>query len=304
MATFTLAEAKKLGLDDLQSGIVDTILTEAPGLEFFPFTEVAGNSFKYLRELTGIDGQIVAADGTITDSSALTSTEVFVGLTAVSGQSDIPNQQIRAQIGANGGNDLKAVHIAKAAKGVTRAILNMVINGTVGANGWDGLKALLTSSAFSAQVVDAANAAFDLSMIDDASSRVLVGGTKIIMGNGKAEMKFKQAMRAAGGVTTVELNGHYFDGYDGMAFVRNDWIAADNVGGTAGNQTDIYVLTMGDGVIDGGGVQALTSVGDLFHRTEFPSLEMKDATRERVIVDFALTVGTPLAVALIKNVTV
>lgn len=304
MATFTLAEAKRLGLDDLQSGIVDTILTASPGLQFIPFTTVAGNSFKYLREVSIPDGQIVAADGTITDSSALTTKEIMVGLTAVSGQSDIPNQQLRAKIGTAQGNDLKAVHIAKAAKGVTRALENMIVNGTVAANGFDGLKALLTSSDFSAQVVDAANAAFDLSMVDDAASRVLVGGTKIIMGNGKAEMKFKQAMRAAGGTDSVELNGKYFTAYDGMVFVRNDWIAADNVGGTAGNQTDIYILTMGDGVVDGGGVQALTSEGELFHLTEFPSLEMKDATRERVIVDFALTVGTPLAVALIKNVTV
>ena len=304
MASFTLAEAKKLGLDDLQAGIAETILTAAPGLDFFPFTQVAGNAFKYIRELTGVDGQIVAADGTITDSSALTSVEVTVALTAISGQSDIPNAQLRQAIGANAGNDLKAVHIASAAKGVSRTIMNQIVNGTVAANGWDGLKVLLTSTAFSAQLVDAANAPFDLSMVDDAASRVLKGGTKIIMGNGKAEMKFKAAMRAAGGVDTVQLNGKYFSSYDNMLFVRNDWIAADNVGGTIGNQSDIYVLTMGDGVIDGGGVTALTTAGDLFHLYEFPSLEMKDATRERVIVDFALTVGTPLAVALIRNVTV
>lgn len=304
MATFTLAQAKNLGLDDLQSGIVETILTAAPGLDFFPLTQVAGNAFKYNRELTGVDGQIVAADGTITDSSALTVEPITVALTPVSGQSDIPNAQLRQQIGVNGGNSLKAVHIAAAAKGVSRALMNMIVNGTVASNGWDGLKALLTSSAFSGQVVDAANAAFDLSMVDDAASRVLVGGQRIIMGNGKAEMKFKQAMRAAGGTDSVELNGKYFSAYDGMVFVRNDYIAADNVGGTAGNQTDVYILTMGDGVVDGGGVQALTTAGDLFHLTEFPSLEMKDATRERVIVDFALAVGTPLAVSIIKNVTV
>lgn len=304
MATFTLAQAQLLGLNDLQSGIAETIRTVGPAIGQLPFIRVSGNAFAYLRELTGVDGQIVAADGTITDSSALTSTPKTVALSAISGQSDIPNSQLRQEIGQNAGNGLRSIHLAAASKGVGREFSNRMINGTVAANGWDGLRTLFTSdAAFAGQVVDAANAAFSLDLIDAASALVTNQGPRILMGNAKAEAKFKAAMRAAGGVTSVELNGVFFNSYDGMAFIRNDFIANDFVGGTAGNQSDIYVVTFGDGV-DGGVVGLTSAVGDLFNLTEFPALEMKDATRLRVIMDGAMVVRSPFAISQLKNVTV
>lgn len=303
MATFTLAEAQKLGLDDLQAGIAETIWTVAPALGALPFMQVAGNALTFNREATLVDGQYVAADGTITDSSALTNNKITVSLQPYSGQSDIPNSQLRQQIGVNGGNDLRAIHLASAAKGVARKFLTDLINGTVGANGFDGLRTILASGApFANQVEDAANAAFSLDLVDAAMLR-LAGRADFIMGNAKAEAKFKAAMRAAGGVTTVELNGKYFTSYDGVPFLRNDYISADYVGGTGGNQTDIYFGTWGDGSLSSG-VQALTSSGDLFTVEEFPALEGKSATRIRVIMDGAATVWAPGQVSVLKAVTV
>lgn len=304
MATFTLAEAQKLGLDDLQAGIAETIVTVAPALSAMPFYQIAGNALAYNRELTLVDGQYVAADGTVTDSSALTNTHVSVALQAYSGQSDIPNQELRQQIGVNGGNDLRAIHLMSAAKGVARKFMNDFVNGTVAANKFDGLQTLFSSdSAFANQVVDAANAAFSLDLVDTA---MLACSQKpdFIMGNAKAEAAFKKALRAAGGVTTIELNGQYFTAYDGVIFVRNDYIAADTVGGTAGNQTNIFFGTWGDGTITSG-VQGLTSsTGQLFTIEEFPALESKSATRVRVIFDGAMTVYSPTQVSMLKAVTV
>lgn len=303
MATFTLAEAQKLGLNDLQSGVATTINTVAPAIGQIPFIRVAGNAYTFNREATIVSGEVVAADGTITDSTALTTTPVTVALSTLSGQSDIPNSILRQAVGENGGNDIRAMHIASAAKGVGRKFLDRMINGTVAANGWDGLKALFSQAAFADQVVDAADAAFSLDLIDEAVSKIQVAGQKVLMGNGKAEAKFKAAMRAAGGIDNVQLAGQIFQGYDGMAFIRNDFIGNDQDGGTAGNQSDIYVVTFGDGV-DGGVVALTSSNGDLFNLTEFPALEMKDATRVRVIMDGAMIVRSPLAVALVKSVTV
>lgn len=303
MATFTLAEAQKLGLDDLQAGIAETIWTVSPAMGVIPFLQVAGNALTFNRELTLVDGQYVAADGTITDSSAMTNTKVTVSLQPYSGQSDIPNAQLRQQIGVNGGNDLRAVHIASAAKGVARKFMADFINGTVGVNGFDGLRTVVNSGApFANQVEDAANAAFSLALVDAALSR-LSGRPDFIMGNGKAEVAFKAAMRAAGGITSVELNGKYFMAYDGVPFLRNDYISADYVGGTGGNQTDIYFGTWGDGTLTSG-VQALTTSGQLFTVEEFPYLEGKSATRVRVIMDGAMTVWAPGQIAVLKNTTV
>lgn len=303
MATFTLAEAQKLGLDDLQAGIAETIWTVAPALGQIPFMQVAGNALSFNRELTLVDGQYVAADGTITDSSALTNSKVSVSLQPYSGQSDIPNAQLRQQIGVNGGNDLKAIHLASAAKGVARKFLTDMIGGTVGANGFDGLRTILASGApFTNQIEDAANAAMTLDLVDAALSRLAMRPS-FIMGNGKAEAKFKSLMRAAGGVTTVELNGQYFTSYDGIPFLRNDYISADYVGGTGGNQTDVYFGTWGDGSMTSG-VQALTSAGSLFTVESFDALEGKSATRVRVIMDAAVTVWAPGQIAVLKAVTV
>lgn len=302
MATFTLAEAQKLGLDDLQAGIAETIVTAAPALGLIPFMRVSGNAYAFNREATLVDGQYVAADGTITDSSALTNSRITVNLQPYSGQSDIPNLELRQQIGQNAGNDLRAIHLASAAKGVARKFMQDMITGTTGANGFDGMQTLLNSSPFSAQVEDAANAAFTLDLVDAALLRMPVR-PQWIMGNAKAEAAFRKAMRAAGGITTVELNGQYFTAYDGIPFIRNDYIPSDNVGGTAGNQSNIFFGTWGDGTTLGGAT-ALTSSGDLFVVEEFPALEDKSATRVRVIMDGAFTIFSPVQVAVLKNATV
>lgn len=302
MAVFTLAEAQKLGLDDLQAGIAETIWTTAPVLSALPFMQISGNALTFNREKTLVDGQYVAADGTITDSSALTNDKVTVSLQPYSGQSDIPNSQLRQQIGVNGGNDLRGIHLMSAAKGVSRKFLTDMVSGTVANNGFDGLRTLLASTPFSAQVEDAANGDFSLDLVDAAIIR-LKGRPDFIMGNGKAEAAFKKALRAAGGVTTVELNGQFFTAYDGIPFLRNDYIAADYVSGTAGNQTDIYFGSWGDGT-PSSGVQALTSSGDLFTIEEFPTMEDKSATRVRVILDAAVTIWTPGMVSVLKAVKV
>lgn len=289
MAIFTLAEAVKLGLDDLQSGIAETIVTNAPALALLPFQQVSGNAYSFNREATLVNGQSVAADGTITDSSALTNTLVHVSLTAISGQSDIPNAMLRQNIGVNGGNDIVATHLRSAAKGVSREFLRRMVDATVGVEGFDGLVAILGSAAFTNQVEDAAGGAFSFDLVDSAIAR-LGGRPDYLMGNAKAENKFRKLMRAAGGVTSIELNGQIFSSYEGIPFVRNDWIA----------DGDLFIGTWGDGT-NLGGATALTTGGDLFSVTQFDALEGKDATRVRVIMDGAFTVYSPKQIAMVKD---
>lgn len=309
MASFTLAQAQLLGLDDLQSGIIETVITAAPGLSQLPFTTVQGNAFAFNRELQLIDGKGIGADGTITDSQALTSAHVSIALTGISAQSDIPNLELRQQIGLNAGNDLRAIHIAAAAKGLTREYMRRwlyAVTGTsantTGNEGWDGLDTLLASSGFSAQVEDAANAVLSFDLLDAAFGRMPTM-PDFIMGNVKAENKIKSLMRGAGGVTTVELNGNVFQTYNGIPFIRNDYIAVDNVGGTVGNQTNIYAGKWADGT-GKSGITGLVTSGNLFGVDEMPVLEGKDATRIRLTMYGALTVFSPLDVAMLKNVTV
>ena len=302
MATFTLAEAQNLGLNDLQAGIAETIVTVAPAFATIPFTQVAGNAFTFNRELTLVTGEKVAGDGTITDSTAMTNTPCMVQLTGISGQSDINKQILAQQIGVNGGNDVRALHLASAAKGVARTYMNWLINGTYAGNGWDGLDAIVNGTGFSAQVEDAANAAFDLGLIDAALGRCLVKPTWI-MGNVKAENAFKAKLRLAGGITSTEINGKYFMSYDDIIFIRNDYIPVDNVSGTAGNQTNIYCGSWDDGS-SSGGLTGLTTFGDIFHVDEIPALQDKNALRMRVVMYGGAAVFSPVTVSVLKNITV
>ena len=249
-----------------------------------------------------VDGQLIAADGTITDSSAMSTDLIQIALKGISGQADVANLQLAQQIGANAGNDTLALLVASAAKGVARKYQDMLINGTVAANGWDGLTATFSDAAFAGQVEDAADAAFSFDLVDAALSRTAVKPTWI-MGNAKAENAFRKALRAAGGVTMTELNGVQFMSYEGIPFIRNDYIATDIDGVTAGNQTNIFMGTWDDGTASGG-LAGIATSGPLFRVDTFDKLEGKDATRVRVVMYGAAAVFSPVQVAMLKSVTV
>lgn len=299
MASYTLANNKLLGLDDLQLGVAETIATSSDIMAVMPFNGVAGNAYAFNREATLVDGQLIAADGTITDSSAYSSTLVQIALKGISGQADVANLNLSQGVGLP--NSTLGILTASAAKGVSRKFEDMLINGTTGANGWDGLAAIMAG--FASQVEDAADAAFSLDLVDAALSRISGQRPGWIMGNAKAEMAFRKAMRAAGGITSVELNGRYFMAYDGIPFLRNDWIAADQDGVTAGNQSDIYFGSFDDGA-GMGGLAGIAPVGGAIRVDQFDKLEGKDATRVRVVMYGAAAVFSPTGVAMLKSVTV
>jgi len=301
MANFTLANNKLLGLDDMQLGVAETIVTVAPALAAMPFNPVSGNAYAFNREKTLVDGQLIAADGTITDSSAYDSDLVQIALKGISAQADVANLNLAQGVGLP--NNTLAILTASAAKGVARKYQDMLINGTVGVNGWDGLAAILAGAAFTNQVEDANDGAFTLDLVDAALSRVTGARPEWIMGNAKAENAFRKAMRAAGGITSIELNGQYFMAYDGIPFLRNDFISADVDGGVAGAQTDIYMGTWDDGS-GMGGLAGIAPVGATFRVDQFDKLEGKDATRVRVVMYGAAAVFSPVQVAVLKSVTV
>jgi len=272
MALFTFSEVSQLGLDDLQVGLAETVITVSDFLAQLPVKQVAGNAYVFNRETTGIDGQLIAADGTITDSSALDITQVSLALQGISGQFDVTGLTMAQGAGANAGNDPEAVAIANAAKGIARKFNALTISGTAGANNFDGLNAAVLSGAFADQLVDTNGAALTFAHIDEAKSKVISKGSQVdfLMGNAKTENKIKALLRAAGGVTTVELNGKYFTTYDGVPFIRNDYAA------------DGYLYA---GNWEEGGNEGLALVvpqGDIFRADAPIVLEGKDATRFRL----------------------
>lgn len=290
MALFTLAEVQNLGLDDLQAGLAETVITVSDFLGVLPVMPVAGNAYVFNREKTGIDGQLIAADGTITDSSALDIDRVSLALQGISGQYDITGLTQAQGVGANAGNDPEVIANQAAAKGIARKFNSLVIGGTVGANQFDGLVAAVESVPFAAQLVDAAGVALSFAMIDDAKSRVVSKGSQVdfLMGNAKTENKIKALLRASGGVTTLELNGKYFVSYDGVPFIRNDY-AADGY---------LFAGNFEEGTKDG--VALVVPQGDIFRMDAPIVLEAKDATRYRMKMYGSLAIHNIRGLSAVK----
>ena len=84
MASVTLAEASKLGLNDLQAGVVENIITVNAMYQVLPFDLIYGNALAYNRENVLGDVQVLGVDGTITAKAAATYTAKTAGLTIIS----------------------------------------------------------------------------------------------------------------------------------------------------------------------------------------------------------------------------
>lgn len=290
MALYTLAEAGKLGLDDLQTGLAETIITVSDFVAMLPIVTVNGNAYVFNREDQLIDGQLIGADGTIVDSTDLQHEKVSLALQGISGQFDVLGIQMAQGIGGNAGNDPQAVALQSAAKGIARKYEALVQTGTVAANNFDGLDAAVT--AFGAgQIVDAQGAALSFDFLDEAKAKVVSKGRQVdfLMGNANTENKIKKLMRAAGGVTTMELNGKYFTSYDGVPFIRNDYM----VNGTA------YFGNWEEGTKEG--VAMVVPQGNLFVADPAIVLEGKDATRFRLKMYASLAVHNRKGVARVED---
>lgn len=251
MSSITLAQAKLLGLDDLGSGVAESIVTVNPIYDVLPFNTTVGNAYVFNRELAMGDVQVLGIDGTITAKAQATVAQKTQALTTIIGDAEI-NGLIRAQgVGANAGNDPVAYAIASKAKAVGMEFQRlMALGDSSTANEFDGLVKLINSSDFSAQKLATAALSFDY--LDMLLGSVKSKGTQVdfIMGNLKVENKLKALARALNGgvLEYVTMGGSRVFMYGGVPFYRNDYFTAtDQDGVTAGDQEYIFAGNFDDG---------------------------------------------------------
>lgn len=305
MSLMTFTELAKLGQDDLQAGLAQTIVTNSAFLAMLPVVQVDGNAYAFNREATLPNAALVAVDGTYTPAVTPTFTSIALALRGVVGQHDISTLNMKQGTGGNRGNDPSALAYSLAAKQITRTVEGLVLTGTVAANSFDGIDALLTAIG-SDQLIDltATDPALTFAHLDDMCSRVTSKGTRpdFIMGNARAENAIKALMRAAGGVTMMELNGRQFTSYDGIPFIRNDYIAADIDGGAALNQTNIYAGNWDDGGMNG--LALVVPSGDMFDVEAPFRPDSALLSRHRVSAYISMAVHSIRGIACLRSVTV
>lgn len=305
MSLITFAEQSKLGQDDLQSGLAQTIVTNSAFVANLPVVTVDGNAYAFNREGTIGTAALVAADGTYSAPAAPTFSQVAIALRGILGQHDITGLNMKQGVGANRGNNPSAVAYAVAAKQIARRYEELVLTGTVAGNSFDGLDALLTAIG-SDQLIDlsASDPALTFAHLDDLFSRVTSKGTMpdFFMGNARAESAVRALMRAAGGVTTTELNGRIFTSYNGVPFIRNDFISSDVDGVAGGNQTNIYAGNWETGAMDG--IAMVLTSGGMFDVEAPFKTDGADLWRHRVTMYGSLAVHSIRGIAGLRSVTV
>lgn len=252
MASITLAETKKLGLDDLGAGVAEEIITVNPIYQALPWNSVNGNAYVFNRENTLADVQVLGIDGTITAKAAGTVTQIALPLSTIIGDAEI-NQLLVAQgVGANVGQNPVAAQIASKAKALGREWQRqMVLGDTANANEFDGLVKLVNSAPFSAQLLDATGSAFDLAIVDELLDAITSKGTQVdgLMCNAAVQRAIRAKLNALGGNNAeyIMFGQTRVLAYNGVPIFRNDYITGDVDGVLAGKQSYIFGFNFDDG---------------------------------------------------------
>lgn len=260
MAIITLSEVKKLGLDDLQAGLAESIITVNPIYNILPWNTVNGNAYVFNRE--GTEPTIIAGgrgQSTTSAKGAPTFTQVTQALNSIVGDAEISPLDVAQGIGSNIGNDAVALQVAAKAKAIGREYQRQMVLGDSAAPGanvsgvtnaaeFDGLiKMVGSDAAFASQKLDKLDAALTMEMLDELIHAVTATNASFLMCNSAALRKIRTLMRASGGTELREVAGVQVDSYNGVPIFRNDWITSDVDGGTAGLQTHIFAGAFDDG---------------------------------------------------------
>jgi hypothetical protein len=311
MASITLAEASKLGLDDLVAGVIENIVTVNPIYNVLPFQTIDGNAKAYNRENTLGDVQVLGINGTITAKAAPSYTKITTSLSTIIGDAEVNGLLMAQRIGQNGGNDLAAQNIASKAKSVGRKYQDLMINGDVdNANEFDGLIAIMSDVNTPASQVIAVDDALSFAKLDELLHQVKSkdGQVDFLMMNERTIRSYRALQRALGGSTPeyVTVAGVQMPAYAGVPIYRNDWIPVNLP--TVGSPSTTTATVVFAGNFDDGservGIAGLSSAMNMgVHVEEVGASETKDNHIFRVKFYSSFVMYSGLSVAMLSGVT-
>lgn len=267
MASVTLAESAKLGLPELVSGVIESIVTVNRFFEVIPFDGIDGNALKYNREALlgpvatvgigdtdGVIGPDASAGSNLAErqaaKNAATFTEVTASLTTIMGDAEV-NGLIQATRSSDG-NDQTETQIGSKAKSAGRKYQDMLVNGDGTNETFPGILSLCAAG----QTVPAVGGngdALSFEVMDEVTDLVVDkdGDVDYYIMQKRTIRSFKSLLRGLGGAGINEVlelpSGKTVPVYNGVPIFRNDYLPIDQTTGGNTATTTFFAGTLDEG---------------------------------------------------------
>lgn len=293
------AEAEKLSNNQLISGVIDEIIDRDDLFAVLPFVKTEGKAYVYNREKT-LGGADWLDPNEAINESAATFSEHVAKLRILAGDVDVDKflQAVNSDH-----NDQMGIQIAKKAKVVGREFHKVLATGDATANPktFDGIAKLVDAG----QIITAgANGnALTMSMLDELLDAVPNGADVIVMRRGTLRA-YRALLRATSGTDAVmqmmENFGRPMLTHNGVPIIVNDFLAGDEVQGSATNTASVYAVRLNE--LDGlHGLYGGDSAGMVVEN--IGTVQNKDAIRIRLKWYVSLALKSTKSLAAIRGVT-
>src|SRR3990167_4031620 len=263
MAALTLAEAQKLAVNDLQPGVIESLITRSPILEKLPFVSCSGDNFEFNREATRGNADWQAPDAELS-AQASTFTNVTVGIKYLYRLVDVPHP---IQVGLSRSVDQAQTQMNEAMLAVRDEFLDTYYYGLNSGNSNvpDGLHFLVDNITIPTGVTrptihrasGATDAALRLQDLDNMMFTLMKRGVDLITMHSNTFRMLQQAVRATSttGYIMYTLNdlGKPTPAYSGVPIGIDDAIRVTELSAssaystaTGGAGTSVFLHRFGD----------------------------------------------------------
>lgn len=293
------AEAEKLSNNKLVAGIVEEIIDRDAMFAMLPFQALNSKALVYNRENTAPEGDFYDPNEALSEEAA-TFTEHTAKLRILINQVDV--DKFLAETMADT-NDQVAIQLQQSAKGMSRKFRRQLAQGdsATNAKAFDGLPKLVAND----MTINAGanGGAVTLEMLDELRDMVKYGIDAYVMRPGTWRA-IRTALRAMGGTTPVSIEmenfGYPVPAFDGIPVVINEFLAADEVQGSANNTCSIYGVRMNE--VDGlHGIYGGSEAG--IRLEPIGTVENKDSWRFRLKWYCGTVLKSSKSLARLKGVT-
>lgn len=292
-------EAEKLSNDTLESGVIDEIIDRDDLFAVLPFVQVNSKAYLYNREDTLAAADWIDPNEEIQESAS-TFKEVVAKLRILAGDVDI-DKFLDSTMGDT--NSQMAIQIAKKAKGVARQFHKTLATGDTATTpkSFDGIAKLVTAEQTISMGPD--GGALTLAKLDELVDLVPLGPDVLVMRRGTIRA-FRSLLRATYGTDAVmqqlENFGRPMLTHNGIPIIMNEFLAADEVQGTATQTCSVYAVRLNEA--DGlHGLYGGNSAGIVVEN--IGTVQNKDATRIRLKWYCGLALKSTRSLARLKGVT-